>query len=85
MQLLIVYSVNVSLVVTAFSQLVQFFKYFLHTIEDSNVCLFHSIIRSFKMFIVLKSQRLSWLHAGSHPTLEKLKIIFAVKFISEEI
>ena len=32
MQLLIVCSVNVSFVVTAFSELAQFFSYFLHTI-----------------------------------------------------
>ena len=32
MQLHIVYSITVSLVVTAFSKLAQFFQYFLHTI-----------------------------------------------------
>ena len=36
MQILIVYSINVSLVGTAFSQLVQFFQYFLDTIVDMN-------------------------------------------------
>ena len=36
MQILIVYSINVSLVGTAFSQLVQFFQYFLDTVVDMN-------------------------------------------------
>ena len=35
MQLLTAYSINVSLVVTDFSELVQFFQYFLQAIVDT--------------------------------------------------
>ena len=41
--------------------------------------------KTFQNVYCLKKPELSWLHSGSHPTLEKLKIIFVVKFISEEI
>ena len=56
MQILIVYSINVSLVGTAFSQLVQFFQYFLDTIVDMNNAACHvvqlSMIQTLLLFSV---------------------------------